>query len=73
MAARADVNPQSPTMTVPDAALELSIDQLINALEKKLFMECEGLQAAMKPMSRALVTNLTTKVRSREPEGNLEC
>ena len=60
-------------MTVPDAALELSLDQLIDALEKKLFMEYEEVQAAMPPMSRDMVANLTTKVRSQEPEGNLEC
>ena len=55
-------------MTLADAALELSLDQLIDALEKKLFMEFKGVQAAIPPMSRALVAIMTTKVRSREPE-----
>jgi len=46
----------------PDATLELSIGQLIGALNKKLFMECARVQSAMPPMSRALATTLTTEV-----------
>ena len=49
----------------PDAALELSIEQLINALNKKLFMECSRVHSEMQPMSRALVTTLSAEVRRR--------
>lgn len=52
-------------MMVPDAALELSVEQLISTLDKKLFMECTRVQAAVvPPMSRALVATLTAEVQS---------
>jgi len=57
----------------PDAALELSIEQLVGTLNKKLFMECTRVQSAMPPASRALVVTLTHEVRSQELKGNLEC
>ena len=50
------------TIMVPDVALELSLDQLISALDKKLFMEFTRVQAAMPPMSHALVAKLATEV-----------
>ena len=54
-------------MMVPDAALELSVEQLISALDKKLFMECTRVQAAIgPPMSRALVATLTAEVQSQD-------
>ena len=59
-------------MMVPDAALDLSLGQLIGALDKKLFMECERVQSMLLPTSRALVVTLTTEVRSRDPKENLE-
>ena len=49
-----------------EAALELSIEQLISALNKKIFMECTRVQSVMPPTSRALVATLTTEVRSSE-------
>ena len=49
---------------VPDATLELSVEELIDALNKKLFMEYGQVQSAMSPMSRALVATLATKVQS---------
>jgi len=49
-----------------DPALELSVEQLIRALNKKLFMECAKAQSMMPPTSRALVATLTTEVRSSE-------
>jgi hypothetical protein len=59
-------------MKVPDATLELSIEQLIGALNKKIFMECS--QAAMPPISRALVASMTDEVRAQKlVEGNLKC
>ena len=58
-------------MIVPDATLELSVEQLIGALNKKLFVECAQVQSAMPPMSRTLVATLTAGVRSQEPRGNL--
>jgi len=59
-------------MVVPDAALELSVEQLISALNKKLFMECTRVQAAMPPMSRALVATLTAEVRSQDLKRDFE-
>ena len=54
-------------MIVPDATLELSIEQLVGALNKKLFMECAQVQSAMPPMSRALVATLMKyTLRNRE-------
>ena len=47
---------------VSDAALELSLDQPIVALDKKLFMECTRMQMAMPPVSRVLVTTLAAEV-----------
>ena len=61
------------TMMVPDAALELSVEQLISALNKKLFMECTRVQREMPPTSRALVATLTAEVCSRDPKENFEC
>jgi hypothetical protein len=61
----------TPTIMAPDPTLELSIEQLISALNKKLFVECARVQAAMPPMSRALVATLTAEVRSRALSGNL--
>ena len=52
-------------MMAPDAALELSVEQLISTLDKKIFMECARVQAAVvPPMSRALVATLTAEVQS---------
>ena len=48
-----------------DTTLELSIEQLIGALNEKLFMECGRVQAAMPPVSRALAVKLSAKVRYR--------
>ena len=62
------------TMIVPDAVLELSIEQLIGALNKKLFMECTRVQAEIPPiLSQALVATLTAEVQSLILKGNLEC
>ena len=60
------------TMMVSDAALELSLDQLIGALDRKLFMECGRVQSAMPPKSRGLVATLTAEVRSQYPKESLE-
>lgn len=60
------------TMTLPETLLKLSLDQIVDALEKKFLMECKGVQAEMSSVSRSLVAKLTAKVRSLESEGNLE-
>ena len=52
----------------PDAALELSVEQLIDTLNKKLSIECTRVQSAMPPTSRALVATLTAEVRAQELE-----
>ena len=61
------------TAMTPDATLELSIEQLIGALNKKLLIECARVGLAMPPMSRTLVATLTAEVRYQELEGSLEC
>jgi len=61
------------TMIMPDATIELSVEQLIGALNKKLFAECAQVQSAMSAMSRTLVATLTAEVRSQESRGNLRC
>lgn len=55
---------------IPNATLELSIEQLIGALNKRLFIECARLQAAMPPTSRVQIAALTDEVRSLILEGN---
>ena len=61
------------TMMASNAALELSVEQLISALNKKLFMECTRVQVAMPPMSQALVATLNAEVQSQGLKRNLEC
>ena len=53
----------------PDAALELSVEQLISALNEKIFMECTRIQL-MTPTSHASVATLAAEVRFGELEGN---
>jgi len=56
----------------PDATLELSLEELIGALNEKLSTECARVQSAMPPMSRALVATLTAEVRPHlKLKGNL--
>jgi len=45
-----------------DVALELSVEQLISALNK-IFMECTRVRSTVAPTSRTLVTALTAEVR----------
>lgn len=59
-----------PITMIPSATLELSIEQLIDALNKRLFIECARLQTAMPPTSRAQITALTDEVRSLILERN---
>jgi len=60
-------------MMVPDAALELSVEQLISTLDNKLFMEYARVQAEMPPMSRAPVAKLTAEVQSQDLKKDPEC
>ena len=55
----------------PDTAPELSLEQLISALDKKLFWECKRMRSAIPPASRTLVAAFATEVRFREQQGNL--
>ena len=57
------------TMT-PDPTLELSVEQLVRALNNKLFMECTRVQSAISPASPALVATLAAGVRSNELKPN---
>lgn len=58
------------TIMMSDASLELSVEQLISTLNKKLFMECGRVQSEMPPMSRALAATLTVKGRFHELKGD---
>jgi len=49
-----------------DIALELSVEQLISALNKKLFIEFTGVESKVPPVSRTSVAALKTEVRSGE-------
>jgi len=49
-----------------DVALELSVEQLISALNKKLSIEFTGVRSKVPPVSRTLVAALTAEVRSGE-------
>lgn len=51
-----------------DAALELSVEQLISVLNKKIFMECTRVQLTVAPATRASVAALTAEVRRDELE-----
>ena len=47
-----------------DSVLELSVEQLIRALNEKLFMECKRVQLSVPPISRGSATKLTSEVRA---------
>jgi len=49
-----------------DVALELSVEQLISALNKKLLIEFTAVESKVPPLSRTSVAALTTEVRSGE-------
>ena len=59
----------APTMSL-DSALELSVEQLIRALNKKLFMEWKRVQLSAPRASCTLATKFTSEVRSNEPQMN---
>ena len=50
------------TIMIHDPILELSVEQLVRALNEKLLMEYTSLQSAIPPPSRALVATLTVEV-----------
>jgi ACT domain-containing protein len=52
-------------MVVLDVVLELSVEQLIDALNKKLFMECTRVQAQVPPISRDSVARVAIEVRTQ--------
>ena len=47
-----------------DPVLELSVEQLIKALNEKLFMECKRTQLAIPSISRGSAAQLTSEVRT---------
>ena len=53
--------PISTTMA-PDAIPDISIERLIDALDRKLLMACAQVQSAMPPVSSAFVSRLAKKV-----------
>ena len=53
-----------------DATLELSVEQLVSVLNKKIFMECTRVQLMAPPASRGLVATLATEVRFGELKKN---
>lgn len=58
---------------IPDSVFELSIEQLISVLNKKLYMECTRVQSSMPHVSRALVAGLAAEVWTNEQEKTNEC
>jgi len=56
------------TVMTLDPVLELSVEQLVRALNKILFMECTRVQSAVPPPSRAVAATLTVEVRFNEQE-----
>ena len=58
-------------MIVPNPTLELSLEQLIGALNKKLFTEFARVQSAMLPMSRAQVATLAVEVWYQKLKRNI--
>jgi hypothetical protein len=53
-----------------DPILELSVEQLVRALNNKLFMECTRVQSMISPASPTLVATLAAEVRSNELKTN---
>jgi len=51
-----------------DAALELSVEQLVSVLNKKIFMDYTRVQLTAAPTTRASVAALTAEVRHGELE-----
>ena len=54
-----------------DVALELSVEQLISALNKKLSIEFTGVRSKVLPVSRTLAAALTAEVRPGELKTSL--
>ena len=54
------------TIMTSDASLELSLEQLISALDKKLFGECARIHSTLLPTPRTLVAAFTAEVRLQE-------
>jgi hypothetical protein len=53
-------------MITPEQILELSVEQLIKALNKKLFMECAKVQAQVPPIYRDSLATVAVEVSSQE-------
>ena len=58
------------TVMTPDATLELSLEQLISALDKKLFGECARIRSTIPLAPRTMAAAFTAQVRFRERKGN---
>jgi len=58
---------------IPDIVFELSIEQLISVLSKKLSMECKRVKSSMPHVSRNLVAALAAEVRTSEQKKINEC
>ena len=54
------------TVMALDVALELSVKQLISALNKRLLIEFTDVESKVPPLSRTSAAALTTEVRSGE-------
>ena len=54
-----------------DSVLKLSVEQLIRALNERLFVECKRVELSVPPVSHASVTKFTSEVRSNEPHTDL--
>ena len=51
---------------IPDIVFELSVEQLIGVLNKKLSMEFTRVQTSMPHVARALVAELAAEVRTEQ-------
>ena len=59
-------NLSTTAIMTPDAALELSLEQLVNVLDKKFSEECTRIRST----SRTSMATLTAEVRFQESKGN---
>lgn len=60
------------TIMTPDFALELSLEQLVNELDKKLFGEYARMRSTMPTASRTFVAAFTAEVRFQEQNGKTQ-
>ena len=63
-------NLSTTAIMTPDAALELSLKQLVNVLDKKISEECTRIRSTSRSASHTSMATLTAEVRFQESKGN---